>query len=80
MIKQVIIRYTNISTIWRVVSASIIAPKQICTLPEPKGCIIFYGSYTSCGTPCPLGRMGPQYSLLIIKGDKKGLGSEKLYF
>ena len=31
-------------------------------------------------TPCPSGRMGPQYSLLIIKGDKKGLGSEKLYF
>ena len=31
-------------------------------------------------TACPLRRMGPQYSLLIIKGDKKGLGSEKLYF
>ena len=51
------------------VSTSIIAPKQF------KGCMLFYGSYTSRGpakTLCPLGRIGPQYSLLIIKGDKRG--------
>ena len=27
----------------------------------------------------PLGRIGPQYPLLIVKGDKKGQRSEKLY-
>ena len=57
------------------VSTSIIAPKQMFTLQEPKGCMLFYGSYTSRGpakTLCPLGRIGPQYALLIIKGDKRG--------
>ena len=28
---------------------------------------------------CPLGRIGLQYPLLIVKGDKKGQRSEKLY-
>ena len=67
MIKQVIIWHADISTFFFFgggggVSTSIIAPKQICTLQEPKGCMLFYGSYTSTGpakTLCPLGRIGP---------------------
>ena len=57
------------------VSTSIIAPKHMCSLQELKGCMLFYGSYTSRGpakTLCPLRRIGPQYSLLIIKWDKGG--------
>ena len=75
MIKQVIIRYTDISTLCRVVSASIIAPKQICTLPEPKGCIIFYESYTSCGSgndPLPFKKNGPPVFLADHKRGQKG--------
>ena len=75
MIKQVIIRYTDISTLWRGVSASIIAPQQIYTLPEPKGFILFYVSYTSCGScndTLLLRKNGPPVVLADHKRGQKG--------
>ena len=74
MIKQVII-ITDISTLRRGVSASIIAPKQSYTLPEPKGFIFFYVSYTSCRScndTLLLRKNGPPVVIADHKRGQKG--------
>ena len=50
-------------------------PMQIYTLPEPKGFILFYVSYTSCGScndTLLLRKNGPQVVLADHKRGQKG--------